>query len=295
MTCNAVTSGTIANRAKVSVIDCKATNFFCDQDFYEFNCIRSVASTQITLRYGNCILSKTSILYINDHTGTNNATDKIVIAADTVTNFLLHRQDDYKSLIANNLLNNFFFTGWNTLSAVTNEIRNNDFSLGCVIGFPWVNQPRYNITFSSNKFLGTLNRVSDSGNSQSAFWLGDNGYSQVSTTANPWPNFGTTGFFNWTYNGISLAGSPTGSQPLVFTNILGQVNPVDGGNPIHEYYDINDLSINDRGRTGGPYSTLNYSPNTSATGKAFIFDLEIPADLFPGQAVDIKAKGYHKN
>jgi hypothetical protein len=298
LTCNAITSGTIANRAKVSVIDCKATNFNSDQDFYEFNCIRSVASSQITFRYGSCILSKTAILYINDHTGSNNATDKIVINADTVTNFLLHRQDDYKSLIANNLLNNFFYTGWNSLTSVTNEIRNNDFSAGCIVGFPWAgNIPRYNIVFSSNQFLGTLNRVCGCACSggQSPYWLGDNNQNCTSTTSNPWPGFGYSGSFEWTYNGIALAGAPTGSQPLVFTNIAGQAATANGGNPNHEYYDIFDLSINDRGRTGGPYSTLNYSPTTSATGKAYIFDLEIPADLFPGQAVDIKAKGYHKN
>ena len=295
LTCSGIASGTIANRAKVSVIDCKATNFTSDVDYYEFNCIRCVASSQITFRYGNCILSKTPILYINDHIGSNNATDRILIAADTVTNFLLHRQDDFKVTIANNLLFNFAFTAWNHLSTVTNEIRNNDFTTNCSVGFAWVNVPNYNIDFTSNLFLGTLNRITGGGGGQSPFWFGDQNASASSQTANGFPNFGNTGFFKWTYNGIALAGAPTGSQPLVFTNIAGQAQSINGGNPNHEYYDIFDLSINDRGRTGGPYSTLNYSPTTSATGKAYIFDLEIPADLFPGQAVDIKAKGYHKN
>jgi hypothetical protein len=294
LTCNAVTSGTIANRAKVSVIDCKATDFNCNQDFYEFNCIRSVASNQVVIRYGNIILSKATNLYINDHTGSNNTTDKVVIAADTITGFLLSRQDDYKILIANNLLFNTLITAWNYLPNVTNEIRNNDFINNATICFAWVSVPNYNIVFSSNQFLGTLNRATGSNGGQAAFWGGDQVVTASSQTANGFPNFANTGFFQWTYNGSSLAGAPTGSQPLVFTNTPGQAAIANGGNPNHEYYDI-DLSINDRGRTGGPYSTLNYSPTTSATGKAFIFDLEIPADLFPGQAVDIKAKGYHKN
>jgi hypothetical protein len=298
LTCNAVTSGTIANRAKVSVIDCKATNFTSDQDFYEFNCIRSVASGTTTFRYGNMILSKTNILRVTDHTGSNNATDKIVIAADTITTYIEFRNDDYKTVIANNLLNQLQYLMWNNLSSVTNEIRNNDFTNNAYISFPWVNVPYYNIVFSSNQFLGTVNLASGccaGSSSCPAYWNGNISQNQcTSFGTNGFPNFAVTGFFQWTYNGVALTGAPTGSQPLVLTNVAGQASISNGGNPIHEYYDI-DLSINDRGRTGGPYSTLNYSPTTSATGKAFIFDLEIPADLFPGQAVDIKAKGYHKN
>ena len=89
---------------------------------------------------------------------------------------------------------------------------------------------------------------------------------------------------------------PSGGDPLVLTKIIGPVGTtIDAGNPNHDYYDI-DLTINDRGRTGGPYSILNYSPSINpSNGKAFIFDLEMPTDLFPGQQVDINAKGYHKN
>jgi hypothetical protein len=294
VTCNAITDGTNSNRAKVSLIDCKSSNFICHQNFYELNIIRSIATGYIQFQYGNMILSKTTNLYIEDQAGSNNATDKIIIAADTVTGFLLSRQDDYKVLITNNLLNNTLITAWNYLPNVTNEIRNNDFINNATICFAWVSVPNYNIVFSSNQFLGTLYRATGSNGGQAAFWGGDQNLTASSQTANGFPNFGYTGFFEWTYNGSSLAGAPTGTQPLVFTNIAGEAAIVNGGNPNHEYYDI-DLTVNDRGRIGGPYSTLNYSPTTSATGKAYIFDLEIPADLFPGQAVDIKAKGYHKN
>jgi hypothetical protein len=56
------------------------------------------------------------------------------------------------------------------------------------------------------------------------------------------------------------------------------------------------LSINDRGINGGPFSTFNYNPGSNTNNsKAFIFDLDMPTDLFPSQSVNIKAKGYHKN
>jgi hypothetical protein len=111
----------------------------------------------------------------------------------------------------------------------------------------------------------------------------------------PDPNI--SGFFNWTYNGIDLlCAIPTGSQPLVLTKIIGPTGTIiDAGNPNHEYYDIN-LTINDRGRTGGPYSILNYNPTFNpSNGKAFIFDIDMPTDLFQNQPVNIKAKGFHRN
>jgi len=110
------------------------------------------------------------------------------------------------------------------------------------------------------------------------------------------PNVGRPGFFEWSYNGVDLnCAIPTGSSPLSLIKIIGQTNDIDGGSPNHNYYDI-DLTINDRGRNGGPYSQLNYNPTSNLNNsKAFIFDLDMPTDLFPGQSIDIKAKGYHKN
>lgn len=108
-------------------------------------------------------------------------------------------------------------------------------------------------------------------------------------------NPGVSGFFEFSYNGIeSTMNIPNSSSPLNFTNIAGPENAIDGGNPNHKYYDI-DLTINDRGINGGPYSQLNYNASNPNNSRAFIFDLEMPADLFPGQDVEIKAKGYHKN
>ncbi len=88
---------------------------------------------------------------------------------------------------------------------------------------------------------------------------------------------------------------PQNGGNLSFSYVLGQSSNIDGGHPGHEYYDI-DLTINDRGRNGGPYSLLNYNPTSNPNNsKAFIFYLEMPTDLFPGDNVEIKAKAYHKN
>jgi hypothetical protein len=108
-------------------------------------------------------------------------------------------------------------------------------------------------------------------------------------------NTSVPGFFEFSYNGIeSTMNIPNSGSPLNFTNIQGPVNSIDGGNPNHRYYDI-DLTINDRGVNGGPYSRQNYNAYNPNNSRAFIFDLEMPVDLFPGQDIQIKAKGYHKN
>lgn len=120
-------------------------------------------------------------------------------------------------------------------------------------------------------------------------------YGWTSNGSNNYPNINISGFFEWSYNGIDFnCNMPTSGSPLTVTRIIGPTNEIDGGNPNHDYYDI-DLTINDRGINGGPYSQLNYNAANPNNSKAYIFDLEMPTDLFPGQNVNIKAKGYHKN
>ena len=57
------------------------------------------------------------------------------------------------------------------------------------------------------------------------------------------------------------------------------------------YYDI-DGSRNDIGNAGGPHAWSQYH---TTGGKAVIFDLEIPSQIYLGTSQSIKAKGVHKN
>jgi hypothetical protein len=118
-----------------------------------------------------------------------------------------------------------------------------------------------------------------------------------STTSSLFPYPHIPGYFKWVYNGNDLPCTvPTGANPLVLTKIIGSTGTtINSGDTNHDYYDI-DLTVNDRGILGGPYSILNYNPSINpSNGKAYIFDLEMPSDLFPGIQVDINAKGYHRN
>jgi hypothetical protein len=302
---NAITSGSANNRAKVSIVACRMTDLSVNQDYYELNCAQSRITQTTTYRYGSFVVSRTDLLYLNDEPNQNLSGIKHLIAADTIDTRLEVRNDDYPVTIANCQLLQLYFWKWNHIITNTNYIRNNQFVSGTIKLIFGLNPPAYNIDFSSNEFLGTPNYQIGGGSGgcgtpagyYDAIESNGCGGTPFSTTVSSFPQATTSGFFKWTYNGIDLPCTvPTGTQPLVLTKITGPTGTnIDAGNPNHEYYDT-DLTVNDRGRTGGPYSILNYNPSINpSNGKAFIFDLEMPADLFTGQQVDIKAKGYHKN
>jgi hypothetical protein len=317
---NAITGGVANNRAQINIIECKMTNLSIDQDYYELNCLRSSMTATTTFRFGNFVVSKTNNLYVKDEPNLNLLNNKISIIADTILNVLEYRNDDLPILLTNCLLRNLLFFRWNHDSSNINIIRNNSFVNNSNL-LVADNPPRYNFDFSSNLFdtvvyfFSNTNHSGSCGNVCSVALGGAYGNTECtfhcplsvpcfqntcilySSSFSFFPNATKPGFFKWTYNGRNLpCTAPTASQPLLLTRIIGDTTTiVNAGNPNHEYYDIN-LTINDRGRTGGPYSILNYNPTFNpSNGKAFIFDIEMPTDLFPNQPVDIKAKGYHRN
>jgi len=310
---NAITGGSGTNRAKISIIDSKMADLSINQDYYELNCAKSTMTGKTTFRYGNFVVSKTNDLYVFDEPLQNLSNSKVLIACDTITNYLEYRNDDHIFNMANNILNRLYIYKWNNATSNENKIMNNNFMSNSEIFIPQLGVPAYNFNITSNYFIGVVNLFNYSvtcncspstpltyctpGYYDGGISSGCNNSIGFGTNSALFPNPDINGFFKWTYNGIDLPCTvPNGSQPLVLTKIIGTTGTItDTGNPNHDYYDI-DLTINDRGRTGGPFSILNYNPTGNpSNGKAYIFDLEMPADLFTGQQVDIKAKGYHKN
>ena len=305
VTANAITSGSAISRATVNIVDSRMTDLTIDQDYYELNAIRCSNSGTATFRFGNFVCSKTVNFYFKDEPNSNLVGFRNLFAADTISGRLEIRNDDYPIVLANSILSQLFYYKWNQLLSQTNYIRNNQFTSGSLLLFG-LNAPNYNLEFSSNEFLGQPNFHSNGGSGCTSTGQYNGGdcacfnnlfCAEFNPSVALFPSPTSQGFFRWTYNGIDLPCTiPTGGQPLVLTKIIGTTGTnVNTGNPNHEYYDI-DLTINDRGRTGGPYSISNYNPTFNpSNGKAYVFDLEIPADLFPGQQIDIKAKGYHRN
>lgn len=298
-------AGTVANRAKITVIDCTAANMDFNREGFEVNAIRNTVSGQIIFKYGNMILNTVGTVYVDDESldSPSNISEKILIAANTINNTLYFYNNDYKVVIANNTIGGYFvFKRWNANSVLKNKIINNQFT-DIKLLVSAFSVPFYNLIFSNNTgnvsfynlsytWSQDENNLDYNSRSDENFIYDSNNYG---TTNLRFPNNGNNGIFEWSYNGVALPKTaPSGSEPLSFINIAGTTNVTDAGNPNHDYYDP-DLTVNDRGINGGPYSKLNYTASNPNNSKAFIFDLEMPSDLFPGQNVDIKAKGYHKN
>lgn len=283
----------------INVIDCQLSYIDIDDNYYTLNSIKNIVDGSIDLSKGNVVLSTCQELNINDHYGYNMSDEHVLIAGNNITNILYVWGQSFPVMIANNYIHHLMFSRWNYNSEVTNYVRNNNFTDGCDIAF-MINPPAYNIDFSSNVFEGNYGFLYN-GCCNSGYYDWGEGYYCCSyqyydASDSNWPQSHKSGFFNWTYNGIDLPVSePSGGDPLQFTEIIGSTDIIDAGNPNHEYYDI-DLTINDRGVNGGMYSLSNLEPSINlSNGKAFIFDLVMPTDLFQDQNVDVKAKGYHKN
>lgn len=306
-----IVSGSYTNRAKITIIDCITTNIDLNNEYYESNVIKNTIVGNLTFKFGYIVSNSMQSCFLWDENGENqDVLKKILIVNNTISGSLLLFNNDYKYYVTNNILNTLILKRWNSSNLIKNKIINNDFVNNSQINISYVNVPNYNIVFSSNNFLGNFSLLSNNNcaGAGCAYYTQIGDYNSVelgimnccgslySNSTSLFPNTGVTGFFEWTYNGNNPIDINTdANSPLVLTKIIGSNIVIDGGNPNHDFYDI-DLTINDRGRIGGPYSTYNYNatsnPNNS---KAFIFDLDIPTDLFPGQNVNISAKGYHKN
>ena len=67
---------------------------------------------------------------------------------------------------------------------------------------------------------------------------------------------------------------------------------VNQGSPSLQFYDI-DLTRNDIGTFGGPNSIKNYLSDSTSLGKARVYDLDMPFEIWSGQTPTVKAKGTH--
>lgn len=315
-----INSGSVMNRAKINIINCSFANVEFNNDYYELNLLNNILSGQLIFKFGNIVSNTMLNCQVLDEASNNiDITYKILIVNNNISNDLYVLNDNYRFIVANNVLKNIYISKWIFDANISNRIINNQFSDNSKIYFAilngtasyngnindyiaWNSSLTYNFKFSNNKFLGNIlygrrNTSLVFPNAFGCLFYGSS-YETVtqqatySSTASDWPNINASGFFDWSYNGLTHILNSTGG--LVYTNVSGPIDDINGGNPNHDYYDI-DLTINDRGINGGPYSQLNYNAANPNNSKAFIFDLDMPADLFPGQNVEIKAKGYHKN
>ena len=92
------------------------------------------------------------------------------------------------------------------------------------------------------------------------------------------------------YFGQSLAGDVDGATTVDTLGRAITAAAIDAGAPDLIYYDI-DVTRDDQGTYGGPYSIDNYT--NTASGSARIFDLNMPFEIWTGQTPQVIAESTH--
>jgi len=100
--------------------------------------------------------------------------------------------------------------------------------------------------------------------------------------------------FIYNFSNSSLIDNGSSSVSWTYsssTGVISSQSAVNMGLDQIEYRDI-DNTRNDIGTSGGPHAWSNYN---TTNGKAAVFNLELPFQLYIGGNHNIKVKGFHKN
>jgi len=323
-----VNTGTATNaqRAVLNLTQCSGPAI--GQENTALNMYFCTGGQSVEMRYGSIYGSIIGELQVKDESGSN-AGDTITIIANKLTAGVWS-SDNHYFFISNNYLGGYLNCSgvlyeWSRFSfnlvsysaSIQNNLLNNTFHgneriLYFIDGVNWSNVKIY------NNILSAFNKGGD-------WWIYCNSPSGGAANGSPdvknnifiAPNNGCSGCENLVgpgINNVSYEPTPgamnyrfTGFQrndvnPHFPTNVFdpntGKIgsllsNYVNKGNPNIKYQDI-DISRNDPGTYGGPYTWENYFNNTSS-GKARIYNLDFPSEIWPGQTPTIKAGAVHTN
>ena len=100
-------------------------------------------------------------------------------------------------------------------------------------------------------------------------------------------------FYNTSLNSSSFNHYLVNNSQVTLTiqMVITSGTGINQGNNSIEYYDI-DMTRNDMGTYGGPNSWDNF--HNSANGKARIFNLDVPSEVWMGQTPNLKADAVHQ-
>jgi len=286
-------SASLSGYSDIYIVGCKASGI-SGQAFNRMHILYcQMPSTSITFLDGDVRGSTFLDLTVND--GPNAGIGDTTFIIGNSFRRLIWGNDDNYMFVANNYIfynaNSYamYFTKTHFNSLVTNTIRNNTIrSIGTTnantavrfintAGLNWGNVVFYNNILS---------------NSFAACGCGVVIGSCLVTVAANKPVFYYNNLENFTdFFGQNIAGNVTGATGTV--DALGRAtgtNQIDQGSPSLEYYDI-DLTRNDMGTFGGPYSIDNYM--NTADGKARVYDLNMPFEIWSGSTPQVKAEATH--
>ncbi len=295
-------AATLTNKGTFTVSDCKFPGI-TNGDYILSKLLFCEITNSAQIKHGLVIGSILSSLTIPD--GPNSLIGDTIKIIGNILNYLEWNNNDCYYFISNDYITNSNGCALriknNSFNSSINNIVSNNTIFGSVGGGSGASFASIEILVPTNTNLNNINFINNLINnnagtstigcgsspcstvignikhyynsfSQSVTYVQSSGYGQLIVGNTIYPSGGP----QWT--SVNGFGKPT-------VSILENV-----GSPALQYYDI-DLTRNDIGTFGGPYSIDNYW--NTATGRARIYDLNMPFEIWNGSTPSIKAEGIH--
>ena len=269
-----------------------------------------IPNVYVDLKFGNIIGSELTILDLMSGSG----------VAKNDTTYIVANKFNYQCVIYNQdhnyfIANNYFNVSSNLTQLYIDYIKPNNSGWNNILNNTFVkdnnsyNSYGNNLYFTNRDYsnLNVYNNYFRHGNNSQSnrIYNCHIGYSSLNTSYQPKVQYNVFACPNWVSNGgVYWNGSlnSTNYNNYLVSTSGNTYNSADGrvtagsginnGNPSIQYYDIN-MTRNDMGTYGGPFTWQNYH-DTTANGRARVFDLDMPFEIWMGQSPTIKANAVHK-
>ena len=283
-------SATESNRCKVSIVGTAFGNSLTAPKGVDLNLFYcDIPSQAVTFYFGKIIANDISALTIASAADSYYSDTTYIIANTIGSGSLSISNGEHNFFVANNYFQGTSVANMYVYTATVNggggnNIVNNTFTQTSYTSYGSNlkivhNQNMTNTQVKNNTFQHGYN------SSQSAYrrHIGSTSSSNTLSTST-----GPVVSFNYFHN----ANGGVYNYTVLPNNVLGGAIPQNEGDPSIQYYDI-DLTRNDMGRFGGPYTWDNYHGNTTS-GKGRVYLLDMPFELWSGQTPSIKADAVHE-
>lgn len=262
----------------------------------------------VDFKFGSLIGSKLSSFDLNSGAGTAQ-NDTTYILANKFTSECNINNQDHNYFVANNF---FFMT---TIQLKINYTKPSNSGWNNILNNSFIRTSGYtdygsNLIFQNNRNYSNINVFnnffSHTYNTSYSWRMAHIGESNLSVSNEPTIQFNVfVSPYSSSYSGIYWNNSlnsanynnfQVSSSNYTYSTTDGKItvgaNAINKGNPSIQYYDI-DMTRNDLGTYGGPYTWENYHDTTS-NGRGRVFNLDMPFEIWMGQTPTIKADAVHK-
>ena len=271
-----------------------------------------MGSVNISMKFGSIIGCDLRQFSLQSGAGSAQNDTTYIVANKFIARCYIYNQD-HNYFIANNL---FYVNGGSQLDVQYSKPSNSGWNN--IINNSFVRYDNSytnygnNLRFNSNSDYSNVNIYNNYFRHSNQSWSQDYrnkhiGSSSLSTSSYfpkvqynvfvcpSWPSRGGV-YWNTSLNSTTFNNYLENSSGYPYSTTDGRVtsgtNAINKGNPSIQYYDIN-MTRNDMGTYGGPFTWQNYH-DTTANGRARVFDLDMPFEIWMGQSPTIKANAVHK-